>query len=53
MLTAFDSVPLNCKFVVDDVEDLWIYNEKFDYIHGRLMAGILADWPNFFRQAYE
>lgn len=47
------SVPPNLKFVVDDAEDLWLYPDKFDYIHARLMAGCFADWPNFFRQAYE
>ena len=48
-----DSVPPNLKFVVDDAEDLWIYEDKFDFIHLRLMAGCFADWPNLFRQAYE
>lgn len=48
-----NSVPPNCKFMVDDVEDLWVYQEKFDFIHARLMSGTLADWPGFLRQAYE
>jgi hypothetical protein len=52
-LTRTYRVPPNCKFLVDDAEDLWVYPEKFDYIHLRLMAGCFADWPNFFRQAYE
>lgn len=47
------SVPPNLKFVIDDAEDMWIYPDKFDFIHARLMAGCFADWPNFFRQAYE
>lgn len=47
------SVPPNLKFVIDDAEDLWVYQEKFDFIHARLMAGCFADWPNFFRQAYQ
>lgn len=46
-------IPPNLKFVVDDAEDLWVYHHKFDYIHGRLMAGCFGDWPHFFRQAYE
>ena len=48
-----DSVPPNLKFVVDDAEDLWLYEKKFDFIHLRLMAGCFADWPKFFRQAFE
>ncbi|QIW99452.1 hypothetical protein AMS68_004970 [Peltaster fructicola] len=46
-------IPPNLKFVIDDAEDLWVYHNKFDYIHARLMAGSFADWPNFFRQAFE
>lgn len=46
-------VPPNLKFMIDDAEDLWLYAEAFDFIHARLMAGCFADWPNFFRQAYQ
>jgi hypothetical protein len=47
------SVPPNLKFIVDDAEDTWLYQNKFDLIHARLMSGSFADWPNFFRQSYE
>ncbi|KAI6836972.1 S-adenosyl-L-methionine-dependent methyltransferase [Hortaea werneckii] len=46
-------VPPNLKFMIDDAEDLWLYAEPFDFIHARLMAGCFADWPSFFRQAYQ
>ncbi|KAK5130728.1 hypothetical protein LTR08_001715 [Meristemomyces frigidus] len=46
-------VPPNLKFLVDDAEDLWIYDQPFDFIHARLMAGCFADWPNVMRQAYQ
>ncbi|KAI7133849.1 hypothetical protein D0869_10785 [Hortaea werneckii] len=46
-------VPPNLKFMIDDAEDLWLYAEPFDFVHARLMAGCFADWPNFFRQAYQ
>jgi len=46
-------VPPNLKFIVDDAEDTWLYQNKFDLIHARLMSGSFADWPNFFRQAYD
>ncbi|KAF2720371.1 S-adenosyl-L-methionine-dependent methyltransferase [Polychaeton citri CBS 116435] len=46
-------VPPNCSFLIDDMEDEWAFQDKFDLIHGRLLAGCLADWDNFFRQAYE
>ena len=47
------SVPPNLKFVVDDAEDEWVYDNKFDYIHCRLMAGCFADVERFIQQAYE
>jgi len=46
-------VPPNLKFVIDDAEDTWLYEEPFDFIHARLMAGCFSDWPAFFRNAYE
>ncbi|KXT02650.1 hypothetical protein AC578_1143 [Pseudocercospora eumusae] len=46
-------VPPNVKFVVDDAEDMWLYQEKFDFIHARLMSGCFADWPGFIRQSFE
>jgi hypothetical protein len=47
------SVPPNLKFIVDDAEDTWLYQDKFDLIHARLMSGSFQDWPKFFRQAYQ
>lgn len=52
-MTDIPSVPPNLKFIVDDAEDTWLYQDKFDLIHARLMSGCFQDWPNFFRQAYE
>ena len=48
-------VPPNCKFTVDDVEADWLYgpSEKFDYIHGRGMAGGIGDWHRLYTQAYD
>ncbi|KAK5706214.1 hypothetical protein LTR97_001201 [Elasticomyces elasticus] len=46
-------VPPNLSFLIDDAEDVWIYNHTFSFIHARLLAGCFADWPNFFRQAYQ
>jgi hypothetical protein len=30
-------VPANCSFVVDNVEDEWVWNDGFDYIHSRFI----------------
>lgn len=46
-------VPPNLQFQVDDVEEPWIYSQKFDLIHARSMIGSLADWPKLLAQAYE
>nr|POE74527.1 putative methyltransferase tdie [Quercus suber] len=42
-------VPPNLKFIIDDAEDIWLYDQPFDYIHVRLMNGCFADWSLFFR----
>ncbi|KAF2214086.1 hypothetical protein CERZMDRAFT_66779 [Cercospora zeae-maydis SCOH1-5] len=46
-------VPPNVRFIVDDAEDQWLDDEKYDFIHARLMSGCFADWPAFIRQAYD
>ncbi|KAN0120251.1 S-adenosyl-L-methionine-dependent methyltransferase [Hyaloscypha variabilis] len=45
-------VPPNCRFEVDDAEDDWLYEEKFDYIHGRLLAMCFKDPLSIFRKAF-
>ncbi|KAI9737633.1 MAG: hypothetical protein M1818_005637 [Claussenomyces sp. TS43310] len=36
-------VPPNCRFEIDDAEDEWIYNQKFDFIHGRALLSCFKD----------
>lgn len=48
-----DFLPTNCSFEIDDVEETWTYQEKFDFIHARIMTGSIANWPRFFEQAFE
>ncbi|KAJ5631616.1 uncharacterized protein N7484_011716 [Penicillium longicatenatum] len=44
----------NLEFVVEDFEDEWVHEpESFDFIHARLLAGCIADWPQFFRRCYD
>lgn len=52
-MTNFDSVPPNLRFIIDDAEDLWLFDHKFDYIHVRLCAGCFADPLKLIQQAYE
>ncbi len=42
-------VPPNLRFEVDDIEDEWIYKNKFDLIHCRMLSGSIADWPRVCR----
>jgi hypothetical protein len=46
-------VPPNLSFQVDDLEDEWSYNNKFDFIFGRMLVGSIGDWPKFIRQSFE
>ncbi|KAK7415024.1 hypothetical protein QQX98_006161 [Neonectria punicea] len=46
-------VPPNLTFQVNDVEEQWMFHAKFDFIYSRMMTAALADWPRFFRQAYD
>ncbi|KXH29138.1 UMTA methyltransferase [Colletotrichum simmondsii] len=45
--------PSNVRFEIDDVESDWVYEEQFDFIFSRYMAGSLSDWPTLVRRAYE
>ena len=46
-------VPPNCKFVIEDCNKEWTFNDNtFDFIHCRMMFGVIQDWEDFFRQAY-
>jgi len=57
LLTSYNAVPSsvqpNVEFFVDDLEDPWTFNNKFDLIYLRAMTGSFKDWPKLFRQAYE
>ena len=47
------SVPPNVYFEVDDIELEWTYRAPFDYVHGRVLAGALSDWPKLVKQAFK
>lgn len=46
-------VPPNCRFEVDDAEDEWVFNHRFDYIHARFMCGSFGNFPDIFRSCLE
>ncbi|EPE05846.1 methyltransferase domain-containing protein [Ophiostoma piceae UAMH 11346] len=46
-------VPPNVKFEMEDCTRDWTFPEDdFDFVHIRYLAGSVADWHEFFRQAY-
>jgi len=46
-------VPPNCRFEVDDFDQPWSFNQKFDVIHGRMLAGSSGDPKALLRQSFE
>jgi len=44
--------PPNCRFYVENAEDEWEYDTKFDFIHGRMLVVGIRNWRRFFEQAY-
>lgn len=47
------SLPPNCIFEIDDIEEPWTYKYKFDFLHLRMMTGSITDWQKCFHQCYE
>ena len=46
-------VPPNCSFIIDNVEEDWVYDKKFDFIHSRMLVLGIHDWSRFFRQSWD
>ncbi|KAF6829977.1 methyltransferase domain-containing protein [Colletotrichum plurivorum] len=46
-------VPPNVRFEIDDIEDEWLFNHPFDYIHSRFMTTSISDWPLYLRRCYD
>ncbi len=45
--------PPNCVFELDDASQDWAFaDNKFDFIHIRLMLGSIEDWVKLYKQAY-
>lgn len=45
--------PPNCSFLVDNAESDWVFDNKFDYIHSRMLIMGIKDWPRYFRQTWD
>lgn len=46
-------IPPNLEFVIDDAEDPWLFRQKFDFIHARLMAGSFKDFSKVIESCYD
>ena len=46
-------VPPNVHFEVDDMEQEWIFHERFDFIHARALHNSIRDWPRLMRRALD
>ncbi|KKZ67550.1 hypothetical protein EMCG_06784 [[Emmonsia] crescens] len=45
-------IPPNLKFIIDDVEDEWGYeNDPFDFIHARYLTGGVKNMPRLLEQS--
>jgi len=48
-----NAAPANVSFQIDDIEEPWTFECKFDLVYCRMMTVGIADWPRLFEQAYE
>lgn len=46
-------IPPNCQFYIEDAEGEWSFEEPFDFVHGRVLCGGIADWPTFYARAFQ
>ena len=46
-------VPPNCSFEVDDAEDEWLFSQRFDYVHLRMMFHCFGDHRQVMRSTFE
>jgi hypothetical protein len=53
MLNYSSRVPPNVRFLIDDIEAVWIYDRLFDFIHARYLAGSMKNFKDLIQQAYE
>jgi ubiquinone/menaquinone biosynthesis C-methylase UbiE len=45
--------PSNCSWLVDNAEQEWVYDVKFDYVHSRMLLLGIHDWDRYFQQSYD
>ncbi|KAF4451644.1 hypothetical protein F53441_5323 [Fusarium austroafricanum] len=48
-----DFVPPNLRFIIDDIDEDWEYDESFDYIHSRMMVFSIKNWEDYIRKIFK
>ncbi|KAL1987707.1 hypothetical protein VTN96DRAFT_2547 [Rasamsonia emersonii] len=43
----------NVKFLIDDIEQPWVYSKPFDFVHARFLALSIRDYKKLLKQAYD
>ncbi|KAK3687552.1 S-adenosyl-L-methionine-dependent methyltransferase [Podospora appendiculata] len=46
-------IPPNVEFMVDDIEDEWVHDSDFDFMHLRFTGWVIKDIPKLFRTAFQ
>jgi SAM-dependent methyltransferase len=46
-------IPPNATFIVDDLEQEWSFNNKFDFIYMRMLSVSILDFPALFKNSFE
>lgn len=46
-------LPPNCTFVREDSEELWVFDQPFEYIHWRLMLTCFNDFRGMIKKVFE
>jgi SAM-dependent methyltransferase len=46
-------VPPNVKFEIDDIENEWVFQTPFDFIHSRYLIAAIANWPKLVEQTFK
>ena len=46
-------VPPNCRFYVENAEETWNFDQKFDYVHSRMLFNSIKDWKRYMSQAFD
>ncbi|KAL2258586.1 hypothetical protein VTK26DRAFT_8066 [Humicola hyalothermophila] len=46
-------IPPNVEFIVDDIEDEWVHDKDYDFVHLRFVNIVLKDNVSLFRKIFE